>query len=840
MDEPTTIHSGRAFIHNGCLYYSPNSHRRVTPPSRKDDNVYRFHSVLDCCHERFIEPEWWSPIYGWLSFVPKSPEWGQNELFQHLNSVKAHLLENGWRGIGTERLAQWTTLEDTLFLIATKLAKLTRTRGYLKPSPILSLQPHLAVYNEVCANEKVKRIRDWLFMWMGLVSFYVARANHLNLNWMCQLHAEGIDPTILDQINQSLICDFTGKCNRAGVFLDYLRDDSDHFPVEFFVKHNVPVWYIWSDEQAVAHRKKGTPLHLLPTQKEIEKACSTILVPLPRPIQIVGQAHPAPISSGNDYENQRSAHIATKPWEPFFEERRTQIEKKNKTYTIQEKQALENKRKNPPRRKKTKVYVWDWSQETDAIELTRQKISLSEAKDLWDLPDHQKRYCPYFNEWDICEYFGLDSDVLRKENELHAELVDELNNAHRSLDVRSYDVADHEELNNNRNCFNSMGVLADKLSSHGRLLTSVEWVPDNLMCCLYFRYGFIMPVHPTTPSLELSEKHLSEWKQAMRCIFRSKDTPITIAEGNHTEISSFLLSLLNKNMPNPLSFDLSPSSPYAIQGSNFWERFQQKGSWFLINQDSFVDGKNDSWRIALTNIVDALFAFRVLAKEGKKAVLTRACLIKKLVKMCIPFHTLGEGLSCSMETIYAEVSKRDPAHQFTVAEFDNYLLIRKTLVLSSHGRAALLAGGIASRLAQEHIDVEEAAHGPSKDVLEEGIGHCWEDPNGTIYADDEFLPAEYGILCGEYETKTNADGKNSVYLSWWPPQHLWMRPVTGAHPGYWTEENEQWYQGRIRDIRAGKAKPLSSSKWLEWLRGWRKIQAISTTLEVAAKEILSN
>ncbi|PPQ81947.1 hypothetical protein CVT24_010400 [Panaeolus cyanescens] len=845
MSQPSR---GHAFLHAGQMFYSPNCDRHITPGPVKDDNVYRFHSTMDCSHEKFLEPQWWSPVYGWLSFVPTKPQWNKkNALFQCLNDIHAVRLENGWLGVGSKRLEQWTSFEDTMFLIATKLAKLTRTHGYLKPSPIASLQPNQSVYNAFCADEKVKRIRDWLFMWMGLASFYIAWANHRKLDWMCGLHAEGIDTTILDQISRSPVCDFTKECPRAGVILDY-ANISTCPPVEFFVENNVPVWYIWSEEQEVAHRQRKTPLHLLPSQIDIERARSQDLLQNVSPTFSMSPPQPSPKqdSSGNEVENQKSAVIMTKPWESYFEKRRAEIETMRSKYSAKHKQRVENHRRNPPRRRNTKVFVWDWSLDTDDWKLTRRKISLSEAEDWWDAPAHQTIYCADTNEWDFCEYFGLDSAALRKENELHAQMEDEMNNPRwhsnntdapagpaDAIATWSMEIEEHEDFNKQRNCFHSLGILAGNLRHTGAQLTPLAWTPENLLSCLYFRYGFIAPTNTTS---DVTEAQVRDWKEALKCIRYPTDTPIRDAEGCHPEISSFLLALSKRITPHPMSFDLAPGSPYAISRSDFWERFEWKGSWILVKQQCFVGSETDSWRLALTNITDALFAFRVLAEHEQQKPLTRADVIEKLVQMCIPFRTLGERVSCSMKSLQAMIPRRDPNHQFTVEEFDNYCLMRDELVKSDRGRAALLAGGIAARLAQEHIGPYNAVRGPSKEVLFNGIGNCWHD-NGTTYADDELLREEYSILCGEYETKTGT-GNNAVYLSWWPPHHLWQRQSTGVHPGYWTESNEEWYQQRLRGIRAGTEKPKSSSNWMEWLRGWRKTSRFLKTMEDAATKLL--
>src|ERR1700689_5018905 len=59
---------GRAFVQEGVLYYSPNCSRPVVIP--RNDSL-PFGPGFDM--SRFKQPAWWSPQFGWQSFIPLSP-----------------------------------------------------------------------------------------------------------------------------------------------------------------------------------------------------------------------------------------------------------------------------------------------------------------------------------------------------------------------------------------------------------------------------------------------------------------------------------------------------------------------------------------------------------------------------------------------------------------------------------------------------------------------------------------------------------------------------------------------------------------------------------------------
>jgi hypothetical protein len=55
--------------------------------------------------------------------------------------------------------------------------------------------------------------------------------------------------------------------------------------------------------------------------------------------------------------------------------------------------------------------------------------------------------------------------------------------------------------------------------------------------------------------------------------------------------------------------------------------------------------------------------------------------------------------------------------------------------------------------------------------------------------------------------------------SWWPPHSRWGAGAVGVHAGFWSEANEEWYQERLCQIRAGRAQPVTFSTWRDLLKG---------------------
>ena len=77
-------------------------------------------------------------------------------------------------------------------------------------------------------------------------------------------------------------------------------------------------------------------------------------------------------------------------------------------------------------------------------------------------------------------------------------------------------------------------------------------------------------------------------------------------------------------------------------------------------------------------------------------------------------------------------------------------------------------------------------------------------------------------------------------LSWWPLHSTWMSNSSGFSLGWWTTENEMWFQKHLQQIRTGAqaAQPLSASNWQSILKGQKSTLRLRRRTENEAKKIL--
>jgi len=167
---------GHAFLHNGEVFYSPNSPRRIIISDRPGpSSCYRFHKN-DALWEHFHDPQWWTQEYCFLSFVPLRPSF-EGDTFGSLRDMLSFVVgpdSDNHFYLCEDKAAEWTQLQDWLFYISALLEQTIDTYPSLKPIPpsFLGFQKRFMPLRLACIRATTSR--DWFVIWMGLPSFKVA------------------------------------------------------------------------------------------------------------------------------------------------------------------------------------------------------------------------------------------------------------------------------------------------------------------------------------------------------------------------------------------------------------------------------------------------------------------------------------------------------------------------------------------------------------------------------------------------------------------------------------------------------------------------------------------
>ncbi|RXW13834.1 hypothetical protein EST38_g12018, partial [Candolleomyces aberdarensis] len=153
-----------------------------------------------------------------------------------------------------------------------------------------------------------------------------------------------------------------------------------------------------------------------------------------------------------------------------------------------------------------------------------------------------------------------------------------------------------------------------------------------------------------------------------------------------------------------------------------------------------------------------------------------------------------------LPAIYRKGTKSDPG------VYQDYVRIRKFLLVGHRRRAALLMGGLLSRLAAEVIGSERECErlvqqDPSPTVLFSSWNAIVQLPNGHWLCDDVLLPIEKDCLLGTpFIAAPRSDEprfrNNYEVWGWWPRCTVLESKNLNAYPWFWDDNNEFFYQNR--------------------------------------------
>src|SRR5271156_2023901 len=99
--------------------------------------------------------------------------------------------------------------------------------------------------------------------------------------WFHYLESKGISQFWLSSLEASTVCDFSSRCPRVGLFLDFLENEKDGQPsVQWYTSLNVPVWYTWTNPHQKAVNQRPELAYLRPPP-ELLQAATTITIRTP-------------------------------------------------------------------------------------------------------------------------------------------------------------------------------------------------------------------------------------------------------------------------------------------------------------------------------------------------------------------------------------------------------------------------------------------------------------------------------------------------------------------------------------------------------------------------------
>ncbi|KAJ3543872.1 hypothetical protein NMY22_g2989 [Coprinellus aureogranulatus] len=258
------------------------------------------------------------------------------------------------------------------------------------------------------------------------------RQNNPSSQDTIELRSGGIiDPSFVSSLRNTCIAKFDGSVERVGLFIKIPERPEEMISIDWLLECNVPVWYAWGQrEEAIARN--------YPVFARYRPPPETPWVTLPPSPFGFGPSPPTPSDDDEQtyyldsamvplfeldfpttmkpeiapYEKRPELREWERNWEQFFAAADSKEQLLIQMETPEMKQEREVRNRNPPTtRPEAKFYVWERGmrgtfkrrvardEELEGIFEARGKFGKS-----------QGRYNSFYNEWDLCRYWGPPDD----------------------------------------------------------------------------------------------------------------------------------------------------------------------------------------------------------------------------------------------------------------------------------------------------------------------------------------------------------------------------------------------------------------------------------------------
>lgn len=815
---------GRVVIQHGMIFYSPNCNRPVDISPQPNYSFDPFKQPrLNA--SMFKQPVWWIEGWAWQSFIPLAPSFLFTPFeslcaMPRIEEVKSSIFEeSGQRRTQTtfrmpeDDVRAWRREEDRLVKLAHAI-KLRYGISANAPPPPSSFHFDRAHKSHSIAKRMICVAREWFAIWMGYVSYLIAKTKILVPNgeldrsspapdwYNYMLKQPGFNQVWLDGLSLSAACTFDQKTPRAGVVLQWSDAHKHREPIQWFYDHHIPLWFIWSNKEEEAISRDRSLPYLRPPEELIEEALthlfSTSDVPLAgliikeyfklgddnitdetleflrlqhasslvfeltakrflsqhhslQQVEATADASLRALKVSRGNEIQAAAHAASSfPYQGLL----TTVEERGKLFNhYDDFFAARQKRQEELMKVESAV--------------DRQRRESREKK-----PGtiHATMYV-----WEKTQSSGgLELYKRVKVNKKENEDVFAFYRSHqRVFNAFSNEWDFCEEF-----CF---GPVDDSYDSD----SGSEYGNDDDYAGLGYSADFVSQSTYSPPPMDV-ESSSTTWVghhfsrdpiETMSLIYGyilhmgSSQGPFEHNWGAILKFLGFVKDLQKLDVPEPEKsammnhFSALVSNKQADNLVN--TTFTTLSDLFPFNLISrpfanlfvFSSPRSNAceWVLGVESPVSALYICRyILENPQAHTILTVA---NRLLDRGIPFRTLLP-LPCSprqttFTKAYMPRTYRLDNHEFTKADFDVAMLACRAVLTSPQGRAAFLRGGILGRIAKEYLSKDGVLDGPSIEITAHRVGYLGSsESDGIKYCDDQLTEDEIAIICGTYSLHT--------------------------------------------------------------------------------------
>ncbi|KAH6877446.1 hypothetical protein BKA70DRAFT_1448133 [Coprinopsis sp. MPI-PUGE-AT-0042] len=817
-DQSVEARRGRAFLLDGRLMYSPNSQRVIqSPPPHRINNVDVNPFQPNVRWEALLHPPRWTRAFGWVSFIPMSRHHFHTTPFHQLSFFQQLKYEDGLFSMHEDTVKSWDELGSNIRTVVLHL------QNHFHAPLVPPYVPRGWGYDKRhCSERKARALthasRDWFLVWMGAISFLIAYSKAPNTSqarslavipfpngsepWQEYLHTFQELLRFVQELATSSVVGYTPEAQRVGIVVDFVEKEDPYQPaVDWFFSFGIPVWYPW-DASANDFAMKHHLTHLIPPTDMLQQCCPSFLhTPSALPAVSTRQAPsssdqaPRPSSSdqppapgrGSSDAASRAAQIAT-----IIQEFEARVDA----------EAAANRARKPPE-VNAEVYEYTADYETPG-KLVCEKIVKSSRRDtLGQYHENQCRYFPELNLWICCADLSPDNSVDDDDDDIYPQPLYVPQNDQNPRDTPLQDPPPHNPPPPQDLPPQNLPPPPPASSTSASSLSLTDLSPA----------GFADTYADDNGPSNLEQDILLSLS---RFLGQARFFKTSIARDMHTFISQCIQAggppaarcdLLLDNRMTLSAGTLRDLVVVKAPANTFTKSAKLEAYWYLFDVGvGYNDRKN--WKLALTTATDALAMCRLDRQ------MTYWDVAAYLLKNGIPFRTFRN-------------------YEFNGDDYDSYLRLRNHMLKHPRMRAALLRGGIIWRLAVGYLVPEDALYGPSYSSALISIVH---PHTSEQLANDSLSEIEVQLLAGAYVCYTG-NGKQIAIKSWWPLPEAFEQ---GEDLGRWTAVNEDWYQNRLAEIKAGTASPLNRKRWRDTLRGLKEQRTLRQQTEKRARRFIQS
>lgn len=259
-----------------------------------------------------------------------------------------------------------------------------------------------------------------------------------------------VDAVFVSSLRNTCITNFNGSSERVGLFLEIPGEAQDIVSIDWLIECRIPVWYPWGQrEENIVKRYPLLARYRPPPDAvwvntpssdsdapEIIAMHSVDHLPIYDDIEpMAAQAADISGQSNPGFAKRWELPANDRNWEGFFALADSKEHLLRQTETAKEREEREARRLDPPlTRPETTFYTWERTMRGTF----RRRISTDEdLEGLFQENGHfgrnQARYNSFYNEWDLCRYWGAPDDdqllfrataqAMMKGTSVHAELL---------------------------------------------------------------------------------------------------------------------------------------------------------------------------------------------------------------------------------------------------------------------------------------------------------------------------------------------------------------------------------------------------------------------------------